>query len=167
MRRREEAKQNGNRGLVWAMAAASAVMVVLAVALGNTGRTPSSQALVAAAMTGRTGVAGLRAAAASNVYYEPTIRDIINRDCSSCHSGPSRNLMDYDNLNNYAQSGMLAAMVQGPMAGFAGADADTILAWVDAGAPEKASAGAAPAAMLRPLGGRGFAAAPGGWLPLP
>ncbi|GFK92328.1 hypothetical protein NNJEOMEG_00152 [Fundidesulfovibrio magnetotacticus] len=91
---------------------------------------------------------GLKTAAASKVYYDPTIRDIILADCSSCHGGAVRNLMDYDNLNAYAQSGMLEAMIQGPMAQFAGADASTILDWVAAGAPEHpaGAAGTAPAA---------------------
>ncbi|MBF0112759.1 MAG: hypothetical protein HQK74_08510 [Desulfamplus sp.] len=79
--------------------------------------------------------------AANTVYYEPTIKNIIIQDCSRCHSGPSRNLMDYDNLKMYADSGMLAAMVQGPMNQFAGNDAGTILAWIDSGAQEKSAGG--------------------------
>lgn len=81
-----------------------------------------------------------RLAAANKVYYSDTIKNIIMSDCSQCHSGPSRNLMDYDNLRAYAGSGILGAMVQGPMAGYAGNDAQTILDWIDLGAPEKASA---------------------------
>ena len=77
---------------------------------------------------------------ASKVYYSDTIENIILSDCSQCHSGPSRNLTDYDNLKAYADSGILGAMVQGPMAGYAGNDAQAILDWIDAGAPEKPSA---------------------------
>ena len=76
-------------------------------------------------------------AANKKVYYEPTVKNIISRDCSRCHSGGVRNLMDYDNLKMYATSGMLATMVQGPMAQFAGNDRGDILDWVNAGAPEK------------------------------
>ena len=78
--------------------------------------------------------------AANQVYYSDTIKNIILSDCARCHSGPSRNLMDYDSLRAYADSGALAVMVQGPMAPFAGNDAQTILSWIDAGAPEKPSA---------------------------
>ncbi|MBF0468012.1 MAG: hypothetical protein HQK61_03870 [Desulfamplus sp.] len=82
-------------------------------------------------------------AANAKVYYEPAIKNIILQDCSRCHSGPSRNLMDYDNLKAYADSGMLAVMVQGSMSRFAGNDIGTILDWIDSGAPEK-PAGAVP-----------------------
>ena len=154
MQRQQNHATADSRGLVWVVLAASVTLVVLAAILANTGNSQTPQAMVAAGLNGRTpGVArqpgtGLRAAAAAMVYYEPTIRDIINADCSRCHSGAARNLMDYDNLNAYAQSGMLSAMVQGPMRNFAGADADAILAWVDAGAPEKAPARTATAAAL-------------------
>ena len=91
-------------------------------------------------------------AAASGVYYEPTIRDIISNDCSPCHDFGQRNLMDWDNVRAYVDSGMLAAMVQGPMGQFAGPDADIILQWIDAGAPENppGKANPAPAAFTRP-----------------
>ncbi|MBF0376912.1 MAG: hypothetical protein HQK72_05470 [Desulfamplus sp.] len=85
-------------------------------------------------------------AANAKVYYDPTIKDIINKDCARCHSGPSRNLMDYDNLKMYADSGMLAAMVQGSMSRFAGNDMGTILDWINSGSPEKQ--GAAPAGFF-------------------
>ena len=75
--------------------------------------------------------------AAQNIYYEPTIKKIIMADCGRCHSGVSRNLMDYDNLKAYADSGMLGAMAQGMMRRFAGGDAQTILYWINSGAPEK------------------------------
>jgi len=78
--------------------------------------------------------------AQNSIYYEPAVQNIIKKDCGRCHSGPTRNLMDYDNLKMYAQSGMLAAMVQGPMARFAGGDAQTILGWIHQGAPEKPQA---------------------------
>ncbi|HUV49754.1 MAG TPA: hypothetical protein VMW78_01865 [Anaerolineae bacterium] len=74
---------------------------------------------------------------AGKVYYENTIKNIIMADCARCHSGMTRNLMDYDNLKLYADSGMLAGMVQGPMSRFAGNDAQTILNWINNGAPEK------------------------------
>ena len=48
--------------------------------------------------------------------------------------------MDYDSLKAYANSGLLATMVQGPMRRFAGNDAQTILQWIQDGAPEKPSA---------------------------
>ncbi|NVM22657.1 MAG: hypothetical protein HWN68_12870, partial [Desulfobacterales bacterium] len=70
---------------------------------------------------------------ARNIYYENTIKDIIRTDCSRCHSGPTRNLMDYDSLKAYADSGLLATMVQGPMRRFAGNDARTILQWIQEG----------------------------------
>ncbi len=82
------------------------------------------------------------AQAAPGIYYEPDIKEIIRKDCSRCHSGTLRNLMDYNSVLAYADSGMLAGMVQGLMRQFAGADAQTILDWVDAGAPEKAPAAA-------------------------
>jgi hypothetical protein len=76
-------------------------------------------------------------AAAKAVFYEPTIKNIISNDCAQCHSGPSRNLMDYDSLKMYADTGLLATMVQGPMSQFAGNDAQTIVTWAQNGAPEK------------------------------
>jgi hypothetical protein len=76
-------------------------------------------------------------AASNAVYYEPTIKNIISNDCAQCHSGPSRNLMDYDSLKMYADTGLLATMVQGPMNQFAGSDAQTIVTWAQNGAPEK------------------------------
>ena len=75
--------------------------------------------------------------AQNSVYYEPTIQNIIKNDCGRCHSGSTRNLMGYDNLKTYADSGMLATMVQGPMERFAGSDVQTILDWIHQGAPEK------------------------------
>jgi hypothetical protein len=76
----------------------------------------------------------------SGVYYDNTIKNIILADCARCHSGVSRNLMDYDSLKAYADSGLLSTMVQGPMRRFAANDADTILAWIANGAPEQAAA---------------------------
>ncbi|MBF0396286.1 MAG: hypothetical protein HQK78_05910 [Desulfobacterales bacterium] len=81
------------------------------------------------------------AAAKNQVYYEPTIKNIIMTKCSNCHSGATRNLMDYDSLKAYADSGLLSNMVQGPMYRFAGNDAQTIVDWVNNGAPEKPTAG--------------------------
>ncbi|MBF0496555.1 MAG: hypothetical protein HQK58_08285 [Deltaproteobacteria bacterium] len=78
-----------------------------------------------------------RLVATQGIYYEPTIKNIIAADCGRCHFGSVRYLGDYDNLKMYADSGMLATMVQGPMGRFAGNDADIILTWVDNGAPEK------------------------------
>jgi len=99
------------------------------------------------------GFASATPAAANGVYYEPTIRDIIANDCSPCHSGAARNLMDWDNVRSYVDSGMLAAMLQGPMAQYAGSDADIILRWIDAGAPENPPRGGSapsPVAFGRP-----------------
>lgn len=76
---------------------------------------------------------------ANSVYYEPTIEDIISTDCAQCHSGPTRNLMDYDSIKMYADTGLLAAMVQGPMQQFAGNDTQTIVTWAQNGAPEKSA----------------------------
>ncbi|MBF0226380.1 MAG: NifB/NifX family molybdenum-iron cluster-binding protein [Desulfobacterales bacterium] len=77
------------------------------------------------------------AAVKNQVYYEPTIKNIIMAKCARCHSGATRNLMDYDNLKTYSDSGLLSNMVQGPMYRFAGNDAKTIVDWVNNGAPEK------------------------------
>jgi len=78
--------------------------------------------------------------AASPVYYEPTIKNIVANRCGRCHSVPTRYLMDYDSLQAAAQSGILKTMVQGPMRRFAGSDAQTIINWADNGAPEKSNA---------------------------
>jgi len=114
---------------------------------------------------------GLLVAAAKKVYYEPTIRDTVMNDCSRCHSGAVRNLMDYDSLKMYGDSGMLSAMIQGPMAQFAGQDASLILDWINAGAPEHPSKSTTPAAFTRaaPLAQSQRLAQlrPGGWRPLP
>ena len=91
---------------------------------------------------GDTGGAMLLAGTAK-VYYDPTIKDIIMADCARCHSGLTRNLTDFDSLKMYADSGMLAAMVSGTMRRFAGNDAQTIIDWVDQGAPEKPGGAAA------------------------
>ncbi|MFH1491353.1 MAG: hypothetical protein ABII06_20795, partial [Pseudomonadota bacterium] len=80
---------------------------------------------------------------ARNVYYDNTIKGIIRNDCGRCHSGPSRNLTDYDSLKAYADGGLLSTMVQGPMRRFAGNDVQTIVDWVQQGAPEKPAAKAA------------------------
>ena len=84
-------------------------------------------------------------AAGQQVYYENVIKDIIKRHCGRCHSGMSRNLMDYDSLKAYVGNGMLWAMVSpgGPMNRFARTDAQTIVAWINSGAPEKPQAIAA------------------------
>jgi hypothetical protein len=88
-------------------------------------------------------------AAAQKVYYEPTIKAIVLNKCARCHSGATRNLTEYDALQMYATSGLLRAMVSpgGPMGGFAGSDAQTIIDWVDQGALEKP--GAAAVAFMR------------------
>ena len=80
-------------------------------------------------------------AAAKKIYYDPTVKNIIQSDCGRCHSGATRNLMDYDSLKAYAESGMLGGMVQGSMGRFAGKDAQTIIGWVNSGAKEKPPAG--------------------------
>ena len=83
---------------------------------------------------------GMVLAKAGKIYYESTIKGIIRADCGRCHSGPTRNLTDYDSLKTYAESGLLETMVQGPMRRFAGNDAGTILTWIRDGAPEKPKA---------------------------
>lgn len=80
---------------------------------------------------------------AQRLFYDDTIKGVIRNDCGRCHSGPTRNLMDYDSLKAYADSGLLATMVQGPMRRFAGNDVQTIVDWVQQGAPEKPAAKAA------------------------
>lgn len=100
---------------------------------------PEKSATVQAAATNNQNLKMIPAAAKA-VYYEPTIKNIINNDCAQCHSGPSRNLMDYDSLKMYADTGLLATMVQGPMSQFAGNDAPTIVTWAQNGAPEKSPA---------------------------
>lgn len=102
------------------------------------------------------GMSGLTRVAAAKVYYSDTIKNIILADCGRCHSGAVRNLMDYDSLKAYADSGVLGGMVQGPMAGFAGADGDVILSWIDGGALEQPAP--SPAALNRGPGPGG----PGG-----
>jgi len=81
-----------------------------------------------------------KAIALQNIYYEPAIKNIIANDCARCHSGPTRNLMDYDSLKVYAESGILETMVQGPMRRFAGNDAQIIIDWVRNGSKEKPDA---------------------------
>jgi hypothetical protein len=100
-----------------------------------------------------------RLVAAKKIYYSDTIKSIVTADCARCHSGAARNLMDYDSLKAYADSGVLAVMVQGPMAGFAGDDARTILAWIDGGALEQPAA--VPAAFGKGPGPGGPCNAPG------
>jgi len=87
--------------------------------------------------------------AATKVYYENTIKNIINNDCARCHSGAVRNLMEYDQLKVYVDNQMLRSMISpgGPMSRFAGSDADIILSWIDNGALEKPNA-AAPATFM-------------------
>jgi len=99
--------------------------------------------------------ASLALVAAQQTYYENTIKDIMLSDCARCHSGMSRNLMDYDSLKAYADSGMLWAMVSpgGPMNQFAGNDADTIIAWINSGTPEKPQAAVANFAPPTPPAG--------------
>ncbi|VEN74098.1 Magnetosome protein Mad1 [Candidatus Desulfarcum epimagneticum] len=77
--------------------------------------------------------------AAANVYYDNAVKSIIEKNCARCHSGPVRNLMDYDSLRAYADNGILKAMISpgGPMSRFAGNDAGVVLSWIDGGAPEK------------------------------
>lgn len=91
------------------------------------------------------------ALAAQGVYYEPTIRDMVRKYCARCHSGNLRNLTSWDSVRAYVDNGMLAAMLQGPMRQFGGPDADVMLAWIEAGAPEnppRAAKDPRPAALL-------------------
>ncbi len=85
------------------------------------------------------GLADYGNAAQKGIYYSDTIQQIIVRDCGRCHSGPTRNLMDYDQVKAYAASGLLKAMISpgGPMNRMAGTDAPTILAWIAQGSPEQ------------------------------
>ena len=165
-----------------ALVLAAIIVAVSFVFADEKGKPTSPQAMAAAALKLGAGAPawrplpaqnGLVVTAAKKFYYEPTIRDIILNDCSRCHSGAMRNLMDYDSLMGYVDSGMLAAMVQGPMAQFAGQDAETILAWIDAGTPEHAKTAEAPtaAALARPLppsqAQRLVQSRPSAWRPLP
>jgi len=114
-----------------------AVSLVMANSLAQCGNNTSG------IINPRTGVAQAQPmiqAKTRKIYYENTIKDVIRADCSRCHSGPTRNLIDYDSLKAYADSGLLATMVQGPMRRFAGNDAQMILTWIDNGAPEKPGA---------------------------
>lgn len=87
-------------------------------------------------------------AGGTGIFYESPIKQIIRADCGRCHSGPTRNLTDFDSLKAYAEGGLLQTMVQGPMRRFAGNDVGTIVKWIEAGAPEKPNA-AAPAGFFR------------------
>jgi len=87
-------------------------------------------------------------AGGTGIYYESQIKQIIRSDCGRCHSGPTRNLTDYDSLKAYAEGGLLQTMVQGPMRRFAGNDVGTIVKWINDGAPEKPNA-AAPVRFTR------------------
>jgi mono/diheme cytochrome c family protein len=134
------------------------LMVVSFIMSSNVGDATSSDAVLAAAQAKRNSgwrplpqTGGVVTAASRNIYYDPTIRNIIQADCAGCHGGAVRNLTDYDNLNAYVQSGMLEAMLQGPMAQFAGNDASIILDWTAAGAPEHAAGKATPAALNRSI----------------
>ena len=89
---------------------------------------------------GINGSEGVVFAQGGGIYYERPIKGIIQADCGRCHSGPNRNLMDYDSLRAYAESGLLQTMVQGPMRRFAGNEVETIVKWIDTGAPEKPNA---------------------------
>ncbi|MBF0515211.1 MAG: hypothetical protein HQK81_14280 [Desulfovibrionaceae bacterium] len=75
-------------------------------------------------------------AAANQVYYEPTIRDIIRKDCGRCHTGGARSLTDWDSVRAAVDNGMLAAMLQGAMPRVGGGGGDILPGWIDAGAPE-------------------------------
>lgn len=74
----------------------------------------------------------------TEITYTNTISGIVEVSCSRCHSGPLRNLMSYENIKKYADSGLLKMMVQpgGPMNRFALKNADTIIKWTEAGAPK-------------------------------
>ena len=74
---------------------------------------------------------------AAKIYYSDTVKNIILADCGRCHSGRSANIMDYDRLKSYADSGVLGAVMQGSMARFAGGDAKVIQGWIEGGALEK------------------------------
>jgi len=99
-------------------------------------------AIGSAVFSGKNGSDNMVFAKGVGIYYETPIKGIIRSDCGRCHSGPTRNLMDYDSLKAYAEGGLLETMVQGPMRRFAGNDAETIIQWIGAGAPEKPPAGA-------------------------
>ena len=71
--------------------------------------------------------------------YTNAVQGIIGRNCARCHAGPLRNLGTYQNVKAYADSGLLQMMVQpgGPMSRFVSAyEADQIVAWIKAGAPQ-------------------------------
>lgn len=111
--------------------------IILIVVLYGLGRDGKSEALAQGYFGEGTAPAPLvRLVAAKKIYYSDTIKNIILADCARCHAGALRNLMDYDSLKSYADSGVLGVMVQGPMAGFAGGDAQTILDWIESGALE-------------------------------
>ena len=101
---------------------------------------------------GRDGSGTWAFAGGTGIYYESQIKQIIRSDCGRCHSGPTRNLTDYDSLKAYAEGGLLQTMVQGPMRRFAGNDVNTIVKWINDGAPEKPTA-AAPVRFTRKAAG--------------
>jgi len=110
---------------------------------------------------GRDGSGTWAFAGGTGIYYESPIKQIIRADCGRCHSGPTRNLTDYDSLKAYAEGGLLQTMVQGPMRRFAGNDVGTIVKWINDGAPEKPNAGAQVRFTRKPAGNVPPCPAPG------
>jgi hypothetical protein len=76
--------------------------------------------------------------ASTGATYDATIAPIIARNCLRCHGGPVRNLGTYQNLKQYATSGLLTMMIQpgGPMSHFlTPTEAQTVLGWIQMGQP--------------------------------
>ena len=92
---------------------------------------PTTQAFAGAAIGGTF-------AAATAPSYDATVAPIVSKNCLRCHGGPMRNLSTYQNLKQYAASGLLAMMIQpgGPMSHFlTPAEAQVITDWIAAGEP--------------------------------
>jgi hypothetical protein len=72
----------------------------------------------------------------SPITYTNTISGVVELSCSRCHGGPLRNLMTYENIKRYADSGLLVFMVRpgGLMNRFAEKNAQTIMDWAKNGA---------------------------------
>jgi hypothetical protein len=92
---------------------------------------PTTQALAGTAVGGTF-------VAATAPSYDATVAPIVSKNCLRCHGGPMRNLSTYQNLKQYAASGLLAMMIQpgGPMSHFlTPAEAQVITDWIAAGEP--------------------------------
>ncbi|MEI8346927.1 MAG: hypothetical protein WCG27_05640 [Pseudomonadota bacterium] len=72
------------------------------------------------------------------ITYTNTISGIIEVSCLRCHSGPFRNLSNYENVKAYADNGLLKTLVEpgGLMNRFSGKNTPDFLEWIKNGAPK-------------------------------